>query len=651
MSNASAVVAKGAAARRSVSARSVTLGLALIPPNVIWVVLMEKVDGRAFSTTISLFFTAVFSLLLVVAANALVRRLRPALALNQGELLTIFSLLSIGTAIAGLDFGQVLVCMMPHGFWFATPENGWQSTIWQYLPRWLTVQDPAALRGYYLGNATLYDWTVLRAWLAPVGWWTLFVGALLWVMACLNTVIRSQWTERERLAYPVVQLPLAMTSDSGSLYRARLFWLGFTVAAALNAVNGLHNLIPSVPTMTFNGYDAGQWFIGRPWDAMGWTPLSVFPFIVGLGYLLPVDLLFSCWFFFLFWRAEKIVSSALGHATENPRAPYIDEQMLGAYMAVGAFALWAARDHLRGVWRTAVARGRHASGPDDPMGFRTAVFGGIAGFVFLVAFSAAAGMPVWIGVAFFLLYFAIALAVTRMRAELGPPTHDLHFIGPYQSLYTAFGSRMLGGPALGVMTLFYWFNRAYRCHPMPHHLESMRLGQSSGVSARSMLPALGAAALVGWIATFWASLHVSYQLGAAARIHGWGSLGYGSEAYARLNTWVSNATTPDSAGLWGMLVGFLSATGLMLVRMNVYGWPFHALGFAISGGWSMMWAWMSLFVAWGLKVTILRYRGLKGYRDGLPFFFGVILGDFLVGGIWTLLGLLFDMPIHSLWSG
>ena len=35
---------------------------------------------------------------------------------------------------------------------------------------------------------------------------------------------------------------------------------------------------------------------------------------------------------------------------------------------------------------------------------------------------------------------------------------------------------------------------------------------------------------------------------------------------------------------------------------------------------------------------------------GLPFFFGVILGDFLVGSVWTLLGLIFDIPIHSLWN-
>lgn len=636
---------------RGVSLRSVLIGLTLIPPNIVWIVLMEKVDGRAFSTTISLFFTAVLSLLLVTTGNRLVRRLAPRHALRQGELLTIFSMVSTATAMAGIDFAQALICLMPHGFYFATPENNWQSLFWKYLPRWLTVSDRDALKGYYTGNANLYSWDVLRVWLPPIGWWTLFILALLWVLACLNTLLRAQWTEKERLTYPVVQLPIAMTAEDGGLFRSRLFWMGFALAGGLNFVNGLHFLFPAVPALTFNGLDAAQWFPARPWNAIGWTPLAIFPFIVGLGYLLPVDLLFSCWFFFLFWRLEKVAASALGYAAENPKFPYVDEQMLGGYMAICVFALWTARQHLREVFWQAFRRERVAPNPNDPMSYRMAVLGGVGGFLFLTGFSVAAGLPVWLAALFFVLYFAIALAVTRMRAELGPPTHDLHFIGPYQSLYTLFGSRNLSGSSLGVLTLFYWFNRAYRCHPMPHQLEGFKMAQVSRTSSRSLLPAMGLAAVLGIVMTFWASLHVSYRLGAAGRIHGWGSLGYGGEAYNRLASWLNTPTNPDTNAIGGMVVGFLIAFGLILIKINVYGWPFHALGFAISGGWSMMWVWLSLFVAWILKSVILRYGGLRGYRAGLPFFFGVILGDFLIGGIWTLLGLLFDIPIYSLWSG
>lgn len=639
------------AARQGVSLRSVLIGLAIIPLNAIWVVLMERVDGRAFSSTASLFFTAAFFLLLLTAGNHLLRRAWPHRALRQRELLTVFSMVSLATAMAGVDFLSPLIGMMPHGYWFATPSNDWQR-FWEFLPSWLTVQDRAALTGYYLGNSSLYRWEALRAWLPPIFWWTLFIMALLWVMACLNTILRAQWTEKERLTYPIIQLPVAMTAEDGALFRSRLFWVGFGLAGGLALVNGLHYLFPLVPLLSFNGYDVGQLFTERPWNAIGWTPLAVFPFVVGLGYLLPVDLLFSCWFFFLFWRAEKVALSALGYMAEHPRFPFADEQMFGGYMAIMLFALWAARGHLRNVWRQAI----HGAIPPDERGgeamsFRTAVFGAIGGFLFLTGFSYYAGMPVWLAALFFVVYFAIAISVTRMRAELGPPTHDLHFIGPDQTLHSILGGRNLDGRTLGVFTLYYWFNRAYRCHPMPHQLEGFKMAQLTGTSARGWLGAMMLAALAGIVATFWVTLHVSYTMGAAARIHGWSSLGFGNEVYNRLSGWLGNPAAPDRQAIAAMVIGFLIASGLMLVKMHVYGWPFHALGFSISGGWSMQWAWLSLFVAWVLKAMVLRYSGLRGYRAGLPFFFGVILGDFLIGGLWTLLGLLFDIPIHSLWSG
>ncbi|MCC6443092.1 MAG: hypothetical protein IT210_06495 [Armatimonadetes bacterium] len=633
------------------SARSVLIALALIPPNIFWVVMMERVDGRVFSTTASLFFTATFSLFLLTAANLLLRRLAPRLALRQGEMLAVFTLLSLATAMAGVDFGSPLMTLMAHAHRFATPENGWQQTILPHLPKWLIVQDQTALREYYLGNASLYTARALRAWVPPMACWAAFILLLLWVMACLNTLLRAQWAEKERLTYPIIQLPLAMTAEDGSLYRLPLFRLGFALTAALSLVNGLHALYPGVPSLTFNGFDAGQWFPSRPWNAVGWTPLAVFPFIVGLGYLLPVDLLFSCWFFFIFWRLEKVASSALGYMAEHPRFPYIDEQMFGGYMSVCAFALYSARSHLKSVWRQALSPQSAPRNPHEPMSFRAAVFGGIAGIILLLAFSRLAGLPVWLGILFFLIYFAIAVAVTRMRAELGPPTHDLHFIGPDQSITTVMGTRAIGGDALGVFTLYFWFNRAYRCHPMPHQLEGFRMAQRSGVSSRSLLPMMLLASLAGIVMVFWVTLDVSYRMGAAARIHGWSSLGFGGEAYSRMASWLASPLKPDPGAALAMGTGFLAASALTLIRMRIYGWPLHALGFSLSGGWSMNWVWLSLFVAWILKSLILRYSGLKGYRTGLPFFFGAILGDFLIGGLWTILALALNIPIYSLWSG
>jgi len=52
----------------------------------------------------------------------------------------------------------------------------------------------------------------------------------------------------------------------------------------------------------------------------------------------------------------------------------------------------------------------------------------------------------------------------------------------------------------------------------------------------------------------------------------------------------------------------------------------------------MGWLWSSIFTSWLLKWIILKQGGFKAYRRAIPFFFGLILGDYLVGGTWERLG-------------
>ena len=71
---------------------------------------------------------------------------------------------------------------------------------------------------------------VVRAWGVPVFFWTLFLGTLGFIMLCLNTLLRRQWTESEKLSYPLVTLPLEMVNPRTQLFKTRLFWAGVIVA-------------------------------------------------------------------------------------------------------------------------------------------------------------------------------------------------------------------------------------------------------------------------------------------------------------------------------------------------------------------------------------------------------------------------------------
>jgi hypothetical protein len=91
----------------------------------------------------------------------------------------------------------------------------------------------------------------------------------------------------------------------------------------------------------------------------------------------------------------------------------------------------------------------------------------------------------------------------------------------------------------------------------------------------------------------------------------------------------------------GMGGGFVFTMLLAYLRMRWVGSPFHPLGFLLGtayGDSSAMW--FPLFVIWGIKALILKYGGLKVYRQGIPFFLGLTIGHFFFAGVfWPVISL------------
>ncbi len=628
----------------SITWRAMALGVAVLIPNTIWVIRMERVYGGPYPTTISLFMNVVFLLCVLQAVNAVVARLAPAWAFRQAELLTVYAMLGVGTALAGLDSLTIVPQVAADPFHSATPENHWAVSIWPHLPRWLTVSDLDALKGYYVGNSTLYTPAHLRAWIPPMAAWSVFVLLMLWTMLCLNVLVRRQWQDNERLTYPLVQLPMEMTRPGSGLYRQKPFLAGAILAAALDLMNGFATWYPNVPSFNVRGVDIASMVSSRPWNAIWWMPLNYFPFVVGLGFLLPVDLLFSCWFFYLFWKAERVVFSSGGWDTAS-NFPYINEQCFGAYAAMVGFSIWAGRKTYGQVWRKALRRPSEIDDADEGLSYRIALFGAAAGTVALIAFSVAAGLQLWVAIVFFAMFWMLMLAIARIRAELGPPVHDLHFTGPDHMIPMAFGTTALTGGSMAVLSLFFWFNRAYRSSPMPLQTEGLAMAQRLGARQRRMTAALMLAGLTGTVAALWAHLHMAYALGAQSKMLG--ATGMGTEGFSRMNNWVNNPAGPEWGGTIAMGVGFALSLALMVAHTRIAGWPFHAMGFAISGSWSMNLMWFPLFLAWVCKALTIRYAGIRGYRVALTFFMGLIVGEALMGIGWTLVRFFNDIPIYN----
>ena len=168
---------------------------------------------------------------------------------------------------------------------------------------------------------------------------------------------------------------------------------------------------------------------------------------------------------------------------------------------------------------------------EEPIRYRTAVLGLVVVFVFMIFFCYRGGGTVWITLTFFAFYYAISIAITRMRAELGTPVHDLHYSGPDQILTKAIGTRNLGRGNLTMFSMFWFINRAYRSHPMPHQLEGFKIAERTQMNLQRIVFALMIAVFVGALSGFWALIDRGYQVGMEVKAY-WPSLSaFGIEPY------------------------------------------------------------------------------------------------------------------------
>jgi len=636
------------------TAKTLTIVVFLIPLNCYWVVASEAVYASGSPACIALFSNVIFIVFILVILTLIFKKFLANFGFTQAELLTVYVMLCMATAIAGHGFVQILPPLMGHAFQYATPENEWRELFFRYLPSWLTVSDKDVLKGYYEGNANFYLLDNLKEWSVPLLWWSAFIFAFIFVMLGINIIVRKQWIEKDKLAYPIIQLPLAITrqENSSGLLGNRLLWIGFAIAAGIDILNGLNYIYPTIPRIPVKMRDISYLFSDKPWSAIGWLPISFYPVFIGLSFFIPLDLSFSAWFFYLFYKIQRVIGSVIGLNT-LPGFPDNDSQSSGAYLALFVISLWGTRAHLCNVFFRTFRKNKSnlklcSYDTDEPMRYRTAMFSLVLGIVFIAFFCLKAGMTLWLILVFFAIYYAIATAITRMRAELGSPIHDLHFVGPDQIITDFAGTRRLQTADLSMFSLFWFFNRAHYSDIMPQQLEGFKIAERTGINNQKLLYSMIIAVTVGILSTFWAVLHLMYKFGATARVIGY-HVGPGWESFNRLQRWLNSPTLTDFGAVGFTFWGFLFTIVLMVMRTHFIWWPFHPTGYAIAGSWAMGTIWMPIFISWITKWTIIKYGSLKTHRQAIPFFLGLILGEFMIGSIWSIIGITLNVPTYKIW--
>lgn len=620
-----------------------------------WITWSEMRTGVTEITISTLFIAVAFVLFVATLGNRIIGRLFGArAAMTQAELLVLYAMLTIATSVAGIGNLGFFTPFLGNAFWFANSGNSWN--LWHpLLPRWLGPPDKEILKGFYEGKSNFFQPEILSAWAFPLISWAVFLFILLWTLLCLASMLRRRWMDEEHLTFPVVALPVEMTRQDSTLVRNYLLWLGFLIPCVLHSMNSLASLYPGIPSFPINTSTQLLTGMTLPWTGLGSVLLLTHPAGIGFGYLVNTDILFSLGFFFWLKKALNLVGTILNwrdpgpdeYGDGNPVFPFTGFQAWGAWLTVGIAVLWTGRRYFAAYLSRALSdKSDYPEDAGEPLTARQAFWGFLLGFVLLCGIVIAMGAPPWIPIAFLGIYILIMLALTRLEAETAVLSPLLAWVHPHGILTTTLGTGNLSRLELTHMASLTWFNLDYRAAVMPQQLQGFVALRRAGVkNLRPLVGALMLAAAVGIASALLWDMHFYYTLGAATANVNQYRTNMGNVPWWTLNGWLAQPKPPNLVSVAGMVFGSAVTLLLTYLRTRFIGFPLSPAAYVLDATWAMELFWLDITIAWLVKSAFLRYGGIKLYRTAMPFFLGLILGDFVTGAAWNLFGALTGLSL------
>ena len=579
---------------------------------------------------------AVFPFFVLVAiVNVALKAIKPGWAFKPAELIASFMMGLVAAAVPTYGLTGYLISVNAAPYYFASPENRWSDYFHEHIPAWICPTDVEAMKWFFEGVPVgqAIPWS---AWLVPMIWWALLLGSVLWLCLCLIVILRKQWIEKERLTFPLAEIPVEMVEESDSprltpkFMQSRLFWYGFSLTFLFICWNMIGYFVPGFPAIPRR---FGYVRIGRGFPAIN---TNIYPPMTGVAFLLHLDVSFSVWFFYILGVVQTGLFNrfgfTIGSADTYCSAPAaMGWQGFGAFTVMVMTGLWMARDHLRDVLREAWHGSPRGVGPEEVMSYRAAVLGVLLSLLFIGCWMGASGMSLPVIVLFLFAAVVLYIGLTRIVIEGG-----LVFLrGPI--IPQSFACHVLGTATLSPACLtaisfsYGWFCDIIACF-MPSGANSVKMGERTGLSGRGIFIAIVSALVIGFAISLPLTLYFGYRYG-AYNFNSWVFRGGAATPFANTVTKLKNASSADLGRLGFLGIGAVVMAGLQVLRYRLSWWPLHPFGFPLAAVLQVKWSCFSIVVGWAAKLVVLRLGGIGLYRKAKPFFIGLIMGFFFGSGV------------------
>ncbi|MDO8587729.1 MAG: hypothetical protein Q7T82_11890 [Armatimonadota bacterium] len=573
----------------------------------------------------------------------LARALRRWLPFENNELLLAYIVLTATIPIVG--FGGLSFLMQGMGYlsFVSGSQPEWVKFV-QHLAGMPLLHDPKAIQGLYLGR-TGVPW---HAWLTPIAFWSVYLLLLSGIWLCLAGILRRVWIHQERLTFPITTLPLQMMDPRDDIFRRPIFWAGFAIPALLQSLLALHEWFPAVPAVQLKAMNiAPMVFTTPPWNAIPAFNIGFYPIAIGLAYFVPSQVSFSCWFLYVLMTLVYVAGAmfgvegtgaGVGVGVGSAMFPYPHEQATGAWLAFAGIILWGARSHLRTVMKSLPVEERNAMRRLPALALLCAL--------------ACAGMMVAVGVRPVValgivgIYVAYTLTGARIRAVAGGQWTFAPLWTPHHITASILGTRGMGDQSLIAGGHFDLIHVDIRAQSLPYLMEGLCIAERTGIRWKTILTWVAAGTVTALILGWWFGLTKLYSLGASTAKTNPYPLLKAKICFDGVNRLATAGGHGYRAGALAMLFGAGLTLLLTWTRgLGVYG--LHPIGYALCNTLIIRAFAVPFFLAWLVKVIVLRWGGSRAYHRSVPFFVGVILGDIVAQGFWTILASVLNLPVYQ----
>ncbi|MFO8078724.1 MAG: DUF6785 family protein [Armatimonadota bacterium] len=576
---------------------------------------------------------AVAALLILLVALGLLRHL----GIRRREVIGVYAFLTLAVALTSGAAMRFFLPSLTVPTYFAAPENRWEE-FHEYIPDWLVPHGGEVIRTYFEGSdAGMVPW---GAWAQPLAIWLVFFLAFYTMLMCVGLIFRPVWEEDEHLNYPMAELPLMLAGFRkevlSGLWTSGLFWVGFGLIVLHNGLNIMNAFNPAITSLGLDT-NLNNLISEHPLNSLQPLVWRHRPLVFGMAYLMPGDIVISTLIFYFFYiKGLSFYGAVTG--VQNPQFPFYRKQSMGSMVGITLVVIYGARKRIANVFR------RLYESNDVPLWLP---MGLLISTAVVLGFWIIAGMNPVVTVVYYGLILSSAIGYMRGRALTGYPHHWIKPLDQERDVLIDFvGSARLapGGNfrTLTLLTLQHWLSRGYMPQLAAFPLESFKLAGEIKVRVGQMMRLMLWAVVLGAVVSWWMHLSAAYEFG--SNVLEGGSTSGGARvnlmitANNALATWMRGEQDPNQAHQIAMGVGIGGTVLLAALRRLFIQFPLHPMGFVFAFTGAAENGWGQLILVTIIKSVALRVGGMALYNRLIPFFLGVMVGEFFAAGtVWSLI--------------